>query len=563
MKIRLPQYTALSVLLAAALVSGFSACEAIAEIPPNSPVTPLAPVSPADESDSPYHVVFSDSTATVNLSTLSNQDVYLVKINKSTSTVSATNTGSAIVSSSSSSFQQASGQQAPLDADDPPPVDTGPFMDLPRALDWQPSEALWEAERFRDSLRSTALSEGAPARQATFAIGDPKSFWVDSASGHSGWFALSATLRAQGTYCNVWVADADYDNASATGNSDYKINTAQAVALKDKFDIIYPLETNLFGYEFGGGLASSDPNYGGRDGDTRIQIFIYRDSMEGLGGYFWSKDYFTQANPGATSTTKTNEAEIFYLNSNWLDKDNPNFMYSTLAHEFQHMINFNMKYVKQGGLSAAVWYNEMLSMLAEDILDPLIGVAATADGHPIQQRMPSFLATYNDYGLEQWVASTAAVYPKNYAFGAYLVRNYGGPLLLQKILANNKVDADSISAALTEIKPGIDFNYALDRYGEALIFNSNAADLISFNHSITQTVNGSSYSFTGFDIWNMTRNPGTDKGPKSYDAQTDVKAHSVHLQRIATNQSGNFSVTLKKPVSPSIALYIMTRTHTN
>jgi hypothetical protein len=283
--------------------------------------------------------------------------------------------------------------------------------------------------------------------------------------------------------------------------------------------------------------------------------------MTGLGGYFWQKDWFSQAELDRTAyppPLKTNYAEIFYLNSVYLDKLDPSFMYSTLAHEFQHMINFNLKRIRQG-LTSPTWYDEMLSMLTEDVIDPFIGIPATDAGHPIRQRMPSFLATYNDYGLEEWVNGSAAVYPKNYAFGAYLVRNYGGPLLLQKMLANNSVGIASISAALGEITPGMNFQHALDRYGEALVYNGTAPDVISFNHDVTQTVNGKSYTFAGFNIWNMTRNPGPGKGPKSYAASDDVKGYSVQLQLLATNQSGDFSVTLNRPVSPYIDLYVMTR----
>jgi hypothetical protein len=329
--------------------------------------------------------------------------------------------------------------------------------------------------------------------------------------------------------------------------------------LRDKFDIIYPVETNLFGYEFGGGLPSSDPNYGGRDGDPRIQIFVYKTELQNLGGYFWMKDYFSQAALGNSYPIKTNYAEIFYLNSYLLDQINPGFIYSALAHEFQHMINFNMKKIRQG-LNSITWYDEMLSMLAEDLMNPFIGIEPADSGHPIQQRMPSFLATYNDYGLEQWVDGTALVYPKNYAFGAYLLRNYGGPLLLQKMMANNSVNTASINAALAEITPGMNFQGALDRYGEALVYSGTAQDIISFNRTVTQAINGTTYKLSPIDIWNMTRNPGPNKGPKTYTPLEDVKGYSVHLQRIAQGVNGNLSVTLTKPVSPSIDLYVMTRT---
>jgi hypothetical protein len=353
------------------------------------------------------------------------------------------------------------------------------------------------------------------------------------------------------------VRDADYDSGEVT--------LAQAETLREKFDRIYPLETSLLGYEFGGGLPASDPNYGGRDRDPLVQILVYKDGMTGLGGYFWKKDYFLQVDldKDPPPIPKTNYAEIFYLNSVLLNND-PKYVYSTLAHEFQHMINFNVKYVRQG-LKSETWYDEMLSMLTEDVLDSFIDVAPTDTGHPIKDRMPRFLATFNNYGLGGTWGGNAAAYANSYAFGAYLVRNYGGLPLLQKMLANNSANIASISAALAELTPGMNFDHALDRYGEALVFSGTGSDVISFNHAVTETVNGESYTFSAIDIWNMDRNPlsGSSvpqgKGPWSDNTQTAMPGHSVQLQLIATGKSGDFPVTLNKPGNPYIDFYVMTR----
>ncbi|MDR3325580.1 MAG: hypothetical protein LBS82_06335 [Spirochaetaceae bacterium] len=545
MNIKRTLWIAPAVVCAAALVCGAAACQVDAGAAPS--------VDP-----SPYRIAFSGPTATVKVSPPATQpaapyDVYLVKANKSAQEVSAAYAGSAD-SYWGASFPQAPAQAAPAeDGTTTPPASDAPFMDSPQALAWKPSEALWKAQRARDALNDAARSVGAAAASVE---GDGKTFWVnDNYGGGAVWRELPATLRAQGAHCNVWVADVDYDNASAAGNDDGTINSAQAAALGGKFDILYPIETNLFGYEFGGDPARPG-ELGGRDGDARVQILVYKNAMTGLGGYFWMKDWYAQSN--LSSTVRTNYAEIFYLNSTHLDKPVPSFMYSTLAHEFQHMINFNMKGIRQGLLSVPTWYDEMLSMLAEDVLDPFIGIEARDGGHPIQERMPAFLATYNDYDLEYWMPSNAAMYPKNYAFGAYLVRNFGGPALLQKMLANNSVGVASISAALGDITPNMSFQNALDRYGEALVY-SGASDAVSFNRSVAQTVGGQPYAFAGFDIWTMARNPGPGTGPRAYSASDSMKGYAVQLQLIRQNVSGDSSVTLNKPDSASIDLYIMTR----
>jgi hypothetical protein len=65
------------------------------------------------------------------------------------------------------------------------------------------------------------------------------------------------------------------------------------------------------------------------------------------------------------------------------------------------MINFNMKFVKHGKSSAS-WYNEMLSVMAEDVISPLIGVESTNYYHPIRRRIPTFLGSYYQVGITAW-----------------------------------------------------------------------------------------------------------------------------------------------------------------
>jgi hypothetical protein len=127
----------------------------------------------------------------------------------------------------------------------------------------------------------------------------------------------------------------------------------------------------------------------------------------------------------------------------------PQMMYSTLVHEFQHMIQYNVKTVTQKKQSTT-WYNEMLSMVAEDMIGPLIGVPTSDTGHPINARMPYFMTYHGDSGVTDWLSGEHVLksYASAYAFGGYLARNYGGPALIQSMISNNTVDITSVDAAL-------------------------------------------------------------------------------------------------------------------
>jgi hypothetical protein len=230
----------------------------------------------------------------------------------------------------------------------------------------------------RQEPRNIARSGLAAAPLPSPVVGDTRMFWVETTYSSREFIQKQATLRATGTYGNVWVMDDVYSAFDDGGtSSDLKITTAQAEAMAQKFDLIYPAETKLIGYEYGG-----DPNdqetYGGKDGDPKVQILVY-DFMGGTGGscgaagFFWSKDFYTDAQLG--SSYKSNLAEIFYLSVDTVDSSS-DYKYGTLAHEFQHMINFNQKYVLHSKSSPS-WYDEMLADMAKDVISPLIGVGRT------------------------------------------------------------------------------------------------------------------------------------------------------------------------------------------
>jgi hypothetical protein len=379
-------------------------------------------------------------------------------------------------------------------------------------------------------------------------VGDTRTFWIQRNFGSGNWTQISTTLLATGTYGNIWV----YNNG---------ITSAEAQALSAKFDIIYPAETNILGYEYGGGPGGS----GGKDGDSKIQILVYPAANSSILGYFWEIDFYPQSQ--LSSSYRTNLAEIFYINASYV-KSSPMLMYLTLAHEFQHMINFNRKYVERR-LTSATWYDETLSMMTEDIMADIIGVPTTNQYHPIRDHVPGFLAGYTGVGFSEW-PSQPYPYSKGWTFGAYLMRNYGGADLLRKILANNSVNADSITAALNEFEPGMTFEKALIRFGEAMIFsgNSKPEGAHTFDKTVTSSVTGynGTYSYTlpAFDIWTIgqTNYSSNTKGPVVYStAQRTMIGHTVLVQQDSSwrNRTGTFSVTFNKPSSTSIEMYLMVR----
>jgi hypothetical protein len=404
-------------------------------------------------------------------------------------------------------------------------------------------------------------------------IGDKRQFWLDDADRTDTWQQKQATLAAVSNHAEIWVMDERFDNNSA-GANDNKLTSVQAAALAEKFDAIYQYTTPIFGCEYGGG--SNSPQPGGVDGNVKILILVYdieADSSSGSTvGYFWSKDHYSDEYLQSQGYGyKSNTAEIFYIDSYWADT-RPETVYSALIHEFVHMINFNEKFVVHNK-SFSTWYTEMLAMLGEDAVGPLVGINPESSGHPIKTRIPYTLGTYS-YNPTFWSGSMS--YGITYGFGAYLARNYGGVSLIREIAKNDKTNIDSVSLALSIFNPDMDFTKAVERYHEAFICNdSRDRGMASFNKTTANMIDGYQYTLYGFDIYQMNRvnialGAGyisywntTEKGPFLYGLTQNyfLDYYSFILLSCADwqNVSGDLEVEMKKPSISSVNMHLIVK----
>ncbi|MDR2402532.1 MAG: hypothetical protein LBD78_00700 [Spirochaetaceae bacterium] len=537
----------------------------------------------------------SETAAAITLEGLDGQSVFLVKVNRSNSVVNLYDTGHAYPERDESgrAFFPSGGPQAasaafPYPPDDTEPSISGIFTTGDGIITRYDHPGVQEFNNNHPPPGGTvpgrAFRAVSPARQSV--LEDSRQFWVESSNDNfnitqtSQWKQITAVLRAQGTHSNIWISE---DNFSAQNNNqniqDNKVTIRQAAMLAKKFDAIYDYTTPIFGFEYGGGVPETDETFGGIDGETRIQILIYDIDFDqspgqnsGTFGYFWAKDHYTN------SRYYSNKAEIFYIDSFFMDSF-PDAIYSTLAHEFQHMIQFNEKELKRELPSAATWYNEMLSLLAEDMIAPLIGVSSSNDQHPSKNRIPMFLGYYNYAGITEWRSGNYSMisYANVYAFGAYMVRNYGGADLVREIAGNDSIDMLSINQALGKINGGMtegqEFTEALSRYGEALVYSgiNQPKGVHTFDQEDSKIINDINYIFSGFDIWKMNfSNTELDSfvfpiynGPLVWDLRWtfEMRGHSIILQSLKEwqNVKGDLVIEAQKPKSDYIDLYILIR----
>lgn len=360
-----------------------------------------------------------------------------------------------------------------------------------------------------EPLRATATAE------VNYSVGETKQIYVDTDSSISKFLKKPATLRAKGTYCYVWVVDEFY---KTTKGGKY-VDSAIAQSIATNFDKIYPMVQKVFGNEsdeiikastLRSEILESMPNYS--DTGTMVNIVVYdigndysSSSKGGTVGYFYSKDYYVQNNSYSDVRSKSNTGKYFYIDS-YYAANKTAMVYSTLAHEFQHMVDFGEKTMaakkNNKSVSSSSWYNEMKSMLCEDIMKNYLKTNNsdfTDEDSPFG-RLPLFCRHYYDVGLEYLKSgyNEHYTYANNYAFGAWAARNYGGVSFINKIATNTSVDVESITAA-----SGVNIETMLKNYTAACVVNKSG---YGFNKSLTQSIFSSNnyyYPLDAVNLWNL------------------------------------------------------------
>lgn len=387
-------------------------------------------------------------------------------------------------------------------------------------------------------------------------VGDANGFKYDSAELAS---LIAATCRttvtdpSSGRTLTIWVAD---DCWTSGGTTTYRVTQQMVDALAAKFlaagedNDVYDWVTNVFGAEWGAHSYSSliAP-------DNQITILLYDIqgdddeflSAGGVVGFFWAKDNYRNT----ATFTYSNERVMFYLDAVMLACPEPlpgvwsltdawpTEVVATLAHEFQHMIDFYQKSVLRAKLAGMqTWLNELLSLNAEDIVadrilvdgprgvaysDYTAGSAANEAG-----RLPLF-NYYDDYPIAYWPADpfdreAMLSYSVNYAFGAYLTRNYAGAPggsaeFLRHVVQNGYTDYRALQFAAAQAGSADGFGTMLRRWGAAVLLSDDdvtAPEGYAYNtgSSVDSTLGSVTYRLGSANLYNYRYSWGA--GPTQY-----------------------------------------------
>lgn len=285
-----------------------------------------------------------------------------------------------------------------------------------------------------------------------------------------------------GNHVEIWV-----ENTMGATVAEQNAN-AQALAIAFD-DTVYPIVTSNF-------YSAPDVN-----GDGRIAILCYdiKDGYNGhgyVGGYYWGGDQYT----GVYS----NQMDIIYVDSYPLmgsTQGNPTDIskaFSTMAHEFQHMVNYNCKQMVQGNHQMETWMNEGLSMAAEQMC------------YGTQTNRISYFNTStaiaNGRSLLEWNnADPLPNYSLSYLFSQYLrtqAKEKGSPNIFGELIAdtNTNVNTSLEKVIHKDIDPAISLGAFMTNFRVALLVKANGGKYGFDGEAAFNTVTPMTYSGSTADL---------------------------------------------------------------
>lgn len=342
--------------------------------------------------------------------------------------------------------------------------------------------------------------------------------WKTSGSLINSYDPKNTTLRYEGALTggwtlNVWVEDGVYV-ANDASYSQYKITPTAVSQLADKFsNVIWRFIREVEGEPWGVHPYGNLIDQNNKEINIVVTNITPNNSPYGVMGFFWSANNFS-----VTDLPFSNEALAFFIDSetfgyssdgvNW-DAQQPaqQKMFSTLAHEATHMTSYYRKNVKYGLSSVETWMDEMIAMMAEEMIAGNLTYGNSYNPVvPLDSGTSSNSTRLNDFvynptcNITVWSSDTNSShfcnvydsYATAAALGVYLER-VGGPQLLGRLINNNIYDKDTLMTHLN----GVGYAYLPNTWAGLLHHShvsamalASVGDTVDAYHSYQKSVSG-------------------------------------------------------------------------
>ena len=352
-------------------------------------------------------------------------------------------------------------------------------------------------------IQGRAAASNTTNQTSTYRDLNDNKFWAQT--GVNIFTQKTFIKKSEGTHCRIW-----YLNNCSVSND--KLTDSEFQKLAATVDSIFTKETQVFGSNH----YSKEAYCIKADQNTKLDVLVYDlmgDASEnqngGVFGFFRAWDFYLNSiitqnnvNYGTSYKTDSNECQVIHVDSFFLNSDvknNTQKVQSTLIHEFQHLLNYCNKTPTYD-----TWFTEMLSMSAEDVFQSQINLSD--EDSPKSRFYTTFDAPYLGFG--NWPGNNDEkiynAYANAYAFGAYLMRNYGGIRLIHEIATNQYINEEAITKALQSLEYNETFESVFRKFGMVYIFPeyNNDSNIKNLNRSVNEIYLKTTYSLGAINLNN-------------------------------------------------------------
>ena len=318
--------------------------------------------------------------------------------------------------------------------------------------------------RFSAVTSANRVSAQQAAIRADF-LGQQVSFDVLSGMGTGTKQAVTATCRKITAISGSDIKINFYLDTSVSYNS----SVEQLIEdLSTAWALIYPTVRATFGTE-------PPASFNSLGNDITVLISPVVDSA----GFFYSGDLYA---PSQVVGGVSNQRKMFYLQYNPTDLSTESLA-STMAHEFQHMINFYQRRVNN--LEEEDWLNESMSGYAEHVC----GYKVSTNNQSKGLQMNQFFADIESMPLviDPWPGEHAN-YGQVYLFGTWLGQQYGTNGSLVNLLTSKNVGIAAVAGVTGET-----FETTFAKWMVALQVNDTTGNVYGYKDSDLRKT----YSYAG------------------------------------------------------------------
>lgn len=327
----------------------------------------------------------------------------------------------------------------------------------------------------------------------------------------------TAILQYKSDKCYVWAVEECFEANGPSNGIKVDRNTCEKIGRI--FDENSELERNIFGHELDAIETRTAektvwiPMNEASETGTMVNILLYdieddykEGSKNGIYGYFTNGDYFPK-DSSYNGTAFSNGGKYLHMDSAFAaHEDTLPTIISTIVHEFQHMIHFGQKknYELQQHGAEIVFYNEMFSMLAEDMFQTKLKVS---DGDSVKYRFRWLTHSWQYIPLFLWdnrdPQGQNYSYANAFGIGLYFAKKYGGADFVYEYMHSKEHEHSGFDSFLGTVRL-----YEPDANHETILrdFCLELATCNTYNTEVRTTIhamNGYDYPMTKFDFKNF------------------------------------------------------------